>query len=307
MKISILFILSCISLTVVGQEASDKKPKSLSHQDWGEAAHSSQLMIFQDSVKMPQNAYWDFPEPNDYKDIKVIKSEEDRFKATVYFTTKNPRTSKSFNFLNLKDIERSYTGSKKRRTLFVLNNQLIVKDLEDPKIDSSFIRSVEAINSGAITQLNDPVSEFTILTVNLNWKNYVGTPKHTAVADVPKFYFAPAEEKKEIKLTLPSEASKPKEVREFHFLSLKDIERKYAGTTSRSTLFFLDGELLTSNLSSYQIDSSYVYKVEVLPSTGIEYLKDNLPVFNIVKISLATPENTTLKIWIRGNETAMVK
>lgn len=290
MKICILFILSGISLTVLGQESVEKMRG---------------IVIYQDSVKMPYRAYYASPEPENVLESEVVKDKEDRFKATIYFKTKNPRDLKSYNFLDLKQIERIYTGSKKRNTLFMFNNELIVKDLGDPKIDSSFIRSVEVINSGDITELRDQVSEFTILNVKLQWKYGERLPKHVATAGVPKFYFAPPEEKKEIKLTLPSEQAKPKEVWKFHFLSLKDIEKKYTGSESKSTLFFLDGELLKSNLSSYQIDSSYVFRVDVLPSSGIEYLKDNLPVFNIVKISLATPENTTLKIWIRGNETAM--
>lgn len=287
MKISSLLFLICISLTAFGQEVTEKKHR---------------LVIYQDSVEMPQHAYWEHSDP---EDIKVVRSKEDPYKETIYFKAKNPRTSESFNFLSLKDIEGIYTGLTKRSTLFLFNNKLVEKNLGDPKIDSSFISSVEVIKSEDITQIKDKVSEFTIVNVKLQWKYGDRAPKHIATAGVPKFYFAQIEEKKEIRIPLPSEYRKPKEVRGFHFLGLKDIEKKYTGATSPSTLFFLDEELLTSNLSSYQIDSSYVYKVEVLPSTGIEYLKDNLPVFTILKISLATPENTRPKGYLRGYETAM--
>lgn len=261
MKISILLILTCTSFISFGQEISKKKESR---------------KVREDLLKKPRSGYWDYG-------------------------TENNRDEKSFNFLDLKQIERIYTGSQKRSTLFILNNKLVVKNLEATKIDSSFIRSVEVINSHEITQLRDQVSEFTILDVKLHWKYGDRSPKHLASEDIPKFYFAPAE-KKEIKMTLPSEASKRKEVREFHFLNLKDIESKYTGSVSQSTLFFLNGELLTSNLNSYQIDSSYIHKVEILTSSGIEYLKDNLPVFNIIRISLATPEKTGLQGYIRGSE-----
>lgn len=289
MKIGILLILSCLSVTVYGQRTTE---------------HKHTTVFYQDSMEIPQNGFWAHPEENEVVKEKYVRDKKEPNKTRIYKWTRNPRDPQSFNFLNLKDIERVYTGSQKRSTLFIFNGKLIVKDLEEPKIDSSFIRSVEVTKSSDITQVKDQVSEFSILNVRLNWKNNVKAPKHLTTAGIPKLYYAPAE-KKEIKMSMPGAKVKPNEAKEFHFLSLKEIEKKYTDSVARSTLFFLDGELLTNNLNSYLIDSSYIYKVEVLPSSGIEYLKDNLPVFTILKISLATLENTRMQGYIRGNETAM--
>lgn len=97
---------------------------------------------------------------------------------------------------------------------------------------------------------------------------------------------------------------KSKDPKSFNFISIPDIEKTYGDSISTPTLFMIDNEFLRDGISTYKIDSAYILNVEVLKSTEIEYLKNNLPALTIVKINLKTKDNIAKanEIHIRGSE-----
>ena len=94
-----------------------------------------------------------------------------------------------------------------------------------------------------------------------------------------------------------------------NFWGLKKIEEKYTNTTSKRTLFMIENEFLKDDINTYRIDSSYIFKVTMLKSSEIDYLKKVKPVFFIISIKLRTKYNLdeANKIHIRGSETSSLK
>lgn len=97
---------------------------------------------------------------------------------------------------------------------------------------------------------------------------------------------------------------KSKKPKDYNFLILKNIEKTYSKAVSGSTLFMIDNLILKDAISTYKIDSAYILNVEVVKSTEIEYLKNNLPVLTIINIKLKTKENLDKAntIYIRGTD-----
>ena len=95
----------------------------------------------------------------------------------------------------------------------------------------------------------------------------------------------------------------------YNFWGLKRIERKYTNTISKRTVFMIDNEFLKDGISTYGIDSAYIFKVKILKSSEIDYLKKIKPVFSIIQIKLRTKYNLdeANKIRIRGSEISSLK
>lgn len=266
-------------------------------------SHFSEIEFYYDSVLIKNNHYWENPKRDQIVSYNDVRIKGKPVKDQLYITTKTPRNPASYKFLSFREIERIYTKSKRRSTLFMIRNQIITRALETYAVDSVYLGSVEVLQSTDVMKMYDKVSGFTILNILPGVAEQVRTNDSLKKLPVPKLYYdtiVPQFSMSEVVSKLPSQqlaVSRP--TKEFCFLTLKEIERKYTGTVSATTLFELDGELLTKDLSTYLVDSSYIYKVSVLPSSDIEYLTTSLPVFTILRIRLATQENMTPRYYIR--------
>lgn len=87
----------------------------------------------------------------------------------------------------------------------------------------------------------------------------------------------------------------------FNFLSINDIDNAYKIEKSGLTLYMLNKEFI-KEAAHFKIDSSYIYKVEVIKGKDFDYLKNSQPNLSIVKIFTNTKENWPSSVLkIRGD------
>ncbi len=90
---------------------------------------------------------------------------------------------------------------------------------------------------------------------------------------------------------------------DYNFLSFTDLKRKYIGTNKKPVLFLLNGNFI-KNPTQINIDSSYIYKVEVESGADFEELKNIYPLLAIVNIKTknAATLNDERQINLNGPE-----
>ena len=80
-----------------------------------------------------------------------------------------------------------------------------------------------------------------------------------------------------------------KNPKDFNFLSFADLKSKYFGNNKKPVLLLLNGNFI-KNPSQINIDSSYIYKVEVESGADFEELKNIYPLLAIVNIQTKNRE-----------------
>jgi hypothetical protein len=81
-----------------------------------------------------------------------------------------------------------------------------------------------------------------------------------------------------------------KNLRELTFLTLNEITAKYLKLDQSPVIFLINNELVT-DVETYKIEEAYILDIQVYSAADFKYLKPTTNVFNVVRISLRTPEN----------------
>ncbi|MCY7293122.1 MAG: hypothetical protein LH615_13170 [Ferruginibacter sp.] len=81
-----------------------------------------------------------------------------------------------------------------------------------------------------------------------------------------------------------------KNPKEYNFLSFTDLKNKFIGNNKKSVLLLINGNFI-KNPSTINIDSAYIYKVEVESGDDFEELKNLYPNLAIVNIKLNNLNN----------------
>lgn len=125
---------------------------------------------FIDSVRIGKNQL--FFDPNKIAEINVVKENDTTAHnyGKIYIKSKNP---KSFNFISLPDIEKTYTNSISTPTLFMVDNEFLKDDISTYKIDSAYILNVEVLKSTEIEYLKNSLPTLTILRIKLKAKDNI--------------------------------------------------------------------------------------------------------------------------------------
>ncbi len=118
---------------------------------------------FLDSVRVPLLPLFD---PYKIENINIQKGVEEAGKTygRVYITSKNPR---DFNFLTLQEIAKQNTKSE-GPYLFMINDE-ITKEIENVKIDSSYILKCELLSTKDIAHLMN-LPEMIIINIKTKTK-----------------------------------------------------------------------------------------------------------------------------------------
>lgn len=74
-----------------------------------------------------------------------------------------------------------------------------------------------------------------------------------------------------------------KNPKDYNFLSFTDLKSKYIGSNKKPVLLLINGNFI-KNPTQINIDSSYIYKVEVESGADFEELKNIYPLLSIVNI-----------------------
>ena len=74
-----------------------------------------------------------------------------------------------------------------------------------------------------------------------------------------------------------------KNPKDYHFLSFTDLKNKYIGNNKKPVLLLINGNFI-KNPTKINIDSAYIYKVEVESGADFEELKNIYPLLAIVNI-----------------------
>jgi hypothetical protein len=85
----------------------------------------------------------------------------------------------------------------------------------------------------------------------------------------------------------------------FNFLGVNDIKKAYKIEANGPTIYMLDKEFIIDT-QHFKIDSSFIYKVDVIKGVEFQDLKNDLPNLTIVKIYTDTKDNRPSGIIIRG-------
>ena len=87
----------------------------------------------------------------------------------------------------------------------------------------------------------------------------------------------------------------------FNFLGVKNILSTFKVSTNGPIIYMLNKEF-SKEAENFKIDSSYIYKVEVIKGSEFDYLKNSAPNLSIVKIYTDTKENwPSSELRIRGS------
>lgn len=82
-----------------------------------------------------------------------------------------------------------------------------------------------------------------------------------------------------------------KNPKQHHFITLNQLAEKYLKLDESPRLYLVDQQVIR-DIDSYKIDEKYVLSIEVFYSSDFNYLKTaQKPLFQLIKISLRTPEN----------------
>ncbi|WP_123912099.1 hypothetical protein [Flavobacterium sp. AJR] len=119
----------------------------------GVHSQTNEPAFFLDGNFVHKNALANF-DVNEIKDINVIKDtitiEAVNYTGRIMITSKNP---KEVNLMSLNDIKNKFTKSKSKKFLFVLNGEVILKDVGTYKIDEKYIFKTDVVSSDTIENL----------------------------------------------------------------------------------------------------------------------------------------------------------
>ncbi len=154
MKFTTSIFLVFLALTSYGQvtKATITNPKK-------------EVLFFLDSVRIGKNQlYFD---PNEIANIDVVKDTTKQYDGRIYIKSKNP---KDYNFLTLKNIEKTYSKAVSGSTLFMIDNVILKDNISTYKIDSIYILNVEVLKSTEIEYLKDTLPLLKIINIRLKTK-----------------------------------------------------------------------------------------------------------------------------------------
>ncbi|HEY5371814.1 MAG TPA: hypothetical protein VIJ75_22755 [Hanamia sp.] len=125
---------------------------------------------FLDSVRIDKNQL--FFDPNKIAEINVVRENDTitHSYGKIYIKSKNP---KDFNFISLRDIEKTYANSVSTPVLFMVDNEFLKDDMATYKIDSAYILNVEVLKSTEIEYLKNSLPIITILKIKLKTKDNI--------------------------------------------------------------------------------------------------------------------------------------
>lgn len=91
-----------------------------------------------------------------------------------------------------------------------------------------------------------------------------------------------------------------------HFMTLSQVAKRQ-GLSKKLLIFMLDGKFL-QDTTGMRIDSSYILRTVLIPSSDFKYLDQTSP-FTIINILTKSKENLNKEkqVYIRGIETTSVK
>ena len=93
---------------------------------------------------------------------------------------------------------------------------------------------------------------------------------------------------------------KTKTSNKLNFLGTNDINKAYKIATNDPIIYMINKDFI-KEAEHFKIDSSYIYKVEVIKGSEFDYLKNSIPNLSIVKIYTNTKENwPSSELRIRG-------
>lgn len=159
----------------------------------------------------------------------------------------------------------------------------------------SFGQVLEKLKASQIVYFSNPVVYFDSIPTRMEFF-YFDRSKIKDVVSVQSKFDSSTNSSGKIYIT----SINPKN---YNFLSFIDLKNKYIGNNKKPVLLLLNGNFI-KNPTNINIDSSYIYKVEVETGADFEELKNIYPLLSIVNIQTrdAATLNEQRQINLQGPE-----
>src|SRR5665213_738399 len=158
MKTCVALLLFLFSFSAYGQEVIQHKPIA----EWPPLFYLDSVNVEMSKLLFDANKLSAIKVTNNYYDSSM------QIHGKVYMTSKDP---KSYNFLTISQILRSYKKGIQTPTIFMLDNE-ILKDTSNFKIDSSYIVKVLLVQNAGIKYPKSTMGDSTILKIITRTNKY---------------------------------------------------------------------------------------------------------------------------------------